>query len=134
VVEAADAGAGPLDHLGDAGVGEAAAGEDLPGGIQERALRTGGAPPLPAAAGRPASQLLVHRSPIRSARGSRGRACPDTAAAAAGSALWAPARPCKKRPIPATRISLRFRRWPRSGYCGTDKNRQIVTVAFPTHQ
>ena len=50
VVQAADAGAGALDDVGDAGLGEAARGEDLPGGVEQRALRLRGASPLPRAA------------------------------------------------------------------------------------
>src|SRR3984885_15245156 len=53
VVQAADAGTGPLDDVGDAGVGEPARGENLPGGAEERALRVRGAPPLPSPAGGP---------------------------------------------------------------------------------
>src|SRR4249920_1526331 len=51
MVEAADAGPGPLHDVGDARLGEASLGEYLPGRVQQRALRLRGAAPLPGAAG-----------------------------------------------------------------------------------
>ena len=49
VVQAAHARPGPLDHVGDAGLGEALLGEDLAGGVEQRPLRLRGASPLPGA-------------------------------------------------------------------------------------
>src|SRR5215472_7632268 len=60
VIQAPDARSGALHDVGDARVGEALLGEDLAGSVEQRALRLGGAAPLPRAAECSASRWPGH--------------------------------------------------------------------------
>src|SRR5262249_21355340 len=71
VIQAAHAGPGPLDHIGDARTGEALLGEHFAGGVEERTLRFRGTRPLPRAGSLVAwlPGCRFHRSlPIRAAQ------------------------------------------------------------------